>query len=106
MAIYSGNLITFTDEVLIKNVSAGPVPPKYFRTVYELVPTVSKTFDCVWADGNSSQTKGKVYFSTSTGVYIIDLAGKFLYQYITPIDNNVTGEVLIDVGVVDLNVSD
>ena len=104
MTIYSGNLITFNDKVLIKNVSAGPLPPEYFRNVYELTPAVSKTFDCVWADKDSSQINGKVYFSNNVGVYVIDLNGKFLYQYITPLENNVTGEVLSDVGVVDLNV--
>lgn len=105
MAIYSGNLITFNDKVLIKNVSAGPPPPEYFRTVYEVTPTVSKTFNCVWADKNSSQSFGKMYISRPNGLYVIDLSKKIVYQHVTPFENNVTGEILEQSDIVDININ-
>lgn len=104
MAIHSGNLLVFGNIELLKNIQAPPPPPAYYRNFYNIIPTTSDIFNCVWADKYSSQTKGKVYFSTPGGVYVIDLSGKFLYQKITSFENNVTGEVLVRTDLVDLNV--
>jgi len=104
MAIYTGKLLVYGDVGLLKNIQAPPPPPEYYRTFYNIVSADSNSFNCVWADSDSSQSAGKVYFSTSTGVYVVDLTEKFLYQYITGSKNNITGEVLIGSDVVDLNV--
>ena len=104
MTIHVGNLLTFSDIVLIKNVSAGPPPPKYVRTIYNVLPAGLSSFNCVWADVISSQGAGKVYFSKADAVYVVNLAENCLYQYITTLDNNVTGEVLLKEDIVDLNI--
>lgn len=104
MTLYSGVLLVFGNIVLKKDIQAPPPPPAYYRTYYNIVPTTSNIFNCVWTDLNSSQTSEKVYFSTSDGLFVIDLAKKNLYQYITSTENNVTGEVLVQADVIDLNV--
>lgn len=104
MTLYSGGLLVFENIVLIKNIQAPPPPPAYYRTFYNIVPATSNTFNCVWADLSSSQTSKKVYFSTADGLFVVDLAEKHLYQYVTATENNVTGEVLTQVDIVDLNV--
>ena len=104
MAIHNGNLLVFDEVSLLKNIQAPPPPPAYYRNFYNIIPTTSNIFNCVWADKDSSQTKGKVYFSTPGGVYVIDLSGKFLYQKITSFENNVTGEVLEQNDVKHINV--
>lgn len=102
MTLYSGGLLVFENIVLIKNIQA---PPAYTRTFYNIVPATTNLFNCVWADVGGSQTKEKVYFSTSNGIFVIDLSGKSLYQHISPTENNITGEVLVQADVVDLNVA-
>jgi hypothetical protein len=105
MTIHAGKLLVYGDVVLLKNIQAPPPPPEYYRTFYNIVSADSNSFNCVWADIDSSQSTGKVYFSTSGGgVYVIDLEGRYLYQYITPVSNNVTNEVIVQDDVFDLNV--
>lgn len=105
MTIHFGHLFVFDEVVLIKNVSAGPVPPKYTRTIYNILPTNTNNFNCVWADKNSSQSFGKMYISRPNGLYVVDLSKKIVYQHVTPFENNVTGEILEQSDIVDININ-
>ncbi len=102
MTIYSCKMLVYRNPVDKYKISAGK---KYFSRRYNIIPIVlSNYFDGLVADSFSSQTKGKIYFFNSGKFFVIDLERKFVYQYITTLENNHDGELLDHSDIQDINV--
>ncbi len=74
-----------------------------YAVIFRLLPGTSSNFSAVWADNDTSRSKGKMYIATNDAFYVINLNDKSVYDMYTKTFSGRAKEVLLSDDIVDIN---